>query len=62
LALDADGSLRLIRANPQEFELLGTAKPSAAETWAHLAVSGDELFIRELDGLAAYRGKHVQQP
>lgn len=23
--------------------------------WAHLAVSGDALFIRELNGLAVYR-------
>jgi hypothetical protein len=30
---------------------------SAAETWAHLAVCGDELFIRELDAITAWRWK-----
>lgn len=55
LALDADGTLLLIEANPAEFKLLGQTKISDAETWAHLAVSGDELFVRELDALAAYR-------
>ena len=28
---------------------------SEDETWAHLAVSGNQIFIRSLYGLAAYR-------
>ncbi len=55
LALDQKGSLLIIRANPKEFELLDEMKVSDQETWAHLAVSGDELFIRELNALAVYR-------
>lgn len=55
LALDERGSLLLIKANPKEFELLDKVKVSDQETWAHLAVSGDELFIRELDAMAVYR-------
>jgi hypothetical protein len=27
----------------------------AINTWAHLAVCGDELFVRELNALAVYR-------
>ncbi len=55
LALDERGVLLLIKANPKEFELLSEKQISEDETWAHLAVSGDELFIRELNALAAWR-------
>ncbi len=55
LALDANGSLLLIEADPQEFKLLDKIKISDDETWAHLAISGTDLFIRELEALSAYR-------
>jgi outer membrane protein assembly factor BamB len=55
LALDQRGILLHIRANPKEFQLIDEMKISDAETWAHLAVSGDELVVRELNALAAYR-------
>lgn len=55
LALDERGSLLLFKANPKKFELLDKVKVSDQVTWAHLAVSGDELFIRELNALAVYR-------
>ncbi|MFN0108236.1 MAG: PQQ-binding-like beta-propeller repeat protein [Blastocatellia bacterium] len=55
LALDERGILLLIKANPKEFELLSERQISESETWAHLALSGDELFIRELNGLSAFR-------
>lgn len=55
LALDQRGVLLLIKANPKEFELIDQMKISDEETWAHLAVSGDELFIREKNALAVYR-------
>ncbi len=55
LALDQRGDLRLIRATPEKFDLLSSRKISDDETWAHLASSGDQLFIRELNALAAYR-------
>ncbi len=59
LALDANGSLLLIRANPEKFELIDQVKVSDAETWAHLAVSGNELFIREFGALTVYRWGHA---
>ena len=34
---------------------LDQRKLTDAETWAHLALAGDELFVRELNGLIAYR-------
>jgi outer membrane protein assembly factor BamB len=55
LALDQRGILLLIKANTKQFELVDSVKISDDETWAHLAVCGDELYIRELNALAAYR-------
>jgi len=62
LGLDSRGRLLLIRANPKKFELLADVKVSDAETWAHLAVRGDALFIRELGALAAYRWTPAKTP
>jgi outer membrane protein assembly factor BamB len=55
LALDQRGTLYLLRANPEKFDLLDSRKISDEETWAHLAVCGDQLFVRELKAVAAYR-------
>lgn len=59
LALDERGTLFLFNVNPEKFELLDSRKIAGAETWAHLAVCGDELFIRELNALVAYRWQSV---
>ncbi|MFO1511650.1 MAG: PQQ-binding-like beta-propeller repeat protein [Verrucomicrobiota bacterium] len=55
LALDQRGLLYLFRANREKFELLDQSNLTKEETWAHLAVAGDELFVRELNALTAYR-------
>lgn len=55
LALDQRGILLLIKANPKQFELIDSLTVSDEETWAHLAVSGNELFIRQLNAVSAYR-------
>jgi outer membrane protein assembly factor BamB len=55
LALDERGQLLLIRANPKKFELLDTREVSNSPTWAHIAVAGNELFVRELNAVTAYR-------
>ena len=55
LALDASGRLLLIKANSKEFELVDDQKISDDETWAHLAVCGNELYVRELSSLTVYR-------
>jgi outer membrane protein assembly factor BamB len=60
LALDQKGKLLLLKANPEKFELLDERKVSDEETWAHLAVCGDELFVRELNALSAFRWKHAE--
>jgi hypothetical protein len=55
LALDQRGELLLIHATPEKFDLLDSRKISEQETWGHLAVSGEQVFIRELNGVSAYR-------
>ena len=55
LALDQRGQLFLFRANQKKFDQLDQRKLTDAETWAHLAVAGDQLFVRELNALAAFR-------
>lgn len=55
LALDQNGTLHLIQANPAAFELIASRKISDAETWAHLAVENDFLVVRALDQLLAFR-------
>jgi outer membrane protein assembly factor BamB len=57
LALDETGDLRLLRAKPEAFELLGEAKVAAEESWAHLAIEGHDLYVRDVKGLSAYRWK-----
>lgn len=54
LALDQNGRLLLIDANPERFTLLDERPVSDAPTWAHLAMSGRHLAIRELNALAVY--------
>lgn len=60
LALDERGLLYLLRANPERYEQLDSRQISQAETWAHVAVAGDELFVRELHALAAYRWRRPE--
>jgi outer membrane protein assembly factor BamB len=55
LALDQQGELLLLQAHPEKFKLLDSRKISEEETWGHLAVCGDQVFIRELNGISAYR-------
>lgn len=55
LGLDNRGTLFLVRANPREYDPLGSTRVAASETWAHLGAAGDELFIRDLTGLTVYK-------
>ena len=55
LALDERGELLLINANPEKFDLIDRRKISTQPTWAHLAVAGDMIFVRELKAQAAYK-------
>lgn len=55
LALDERGILLLLRASPEKFELLDERRLTEEPTWGHLAVSGSDLFVRELGGVSAWR-------
>ena len=57
LALDENGMLYLIQADPREFKLLAEKKLAGEETWAHLAIDGDLIVIRSLKKLQAFRWK-----
>ena len=54
LALDQEGILFLIQASPDEFLLIDERKISDQETWAHLAIAGSEVIIREQKGISVY--------
>ena len=53
LALDQNGELLLIAADPNEFKLLDRRRV-ADDSWAHLAVAGGQLFVRDLEALKAF--------
>lgn len=57
LALDQRGDLLLIDATPEGFRRVSSRRVSDSSTWAHLAVSGTQVFIRELNAIAAYSWK-----
>ncbi len=57
LALDSGGELVLFEATPERFNLLDRRRISDDETWAHLAVCGNQVFVRELNALAVYEWK-----
>lgn len=55
LALDERGDLVLFEASPEEFRILDTKHISDEECWGHIAVAGDEIFVRELGGISAFK-------
>jgi outer membrane protein assembly factor BamB len=54
LALDEKGELLLINATPEKFDLLDRRKVTE-NSWAHLAIVADELFVRDIKGLTVHR-------
>ncbi len=54
LALDERGELIFFRASAKRFRLIDRKKVADSETWAHLAVCGDRVFVRDLAGLTVY--------
>ena len=55
LALDQRGQLFQFRANKEKLLQLDQRKLADSETWSHLAVADDQLFVRELNALTAWR-------
>ncbi len=55
LGLTDEGELVYLRANTQKLEMIARRKVAGEPTWAHLAVAGDEVFIRELKAMSAWK-------
>lgn len=55
IALNDRGVLLLIKANPEEFELLDSRKISDDSTWAHLAVTNNRIWVRELRSRTVFK-------
>ncbi|MEM7476709.1 MAG: PQQ-binding-like beta-propeller repeat protein [Planctomycetota bacterium] len=55
LTLDSGGELRLIEADPNAYKLVDSLKVSQEPSWAHLGITGDQLFVRRQRGLDAYQ-------
>jgi len=62
LALDARGSLVLMKADSTAFTEQGEVTVSASESWAHVAVGGNDVVVRELDGLSLHRWTGATKP
>ena len=60
LAPEERGELSLIHATPAKLEIIDTRKVSD-NSWGHLAVSGDQVFVRELKALAAYQWNELKK-
>ncbi|WP_231691098.1 PQQ-binding-like beta-propeller repeat protein [Aureliella helgolandensis] len=56
LALDESGDLLLIQASPEEFKLLDRVTVGD-NAWAHLAVVGEQIYVRNLDSIKAFAWK-----
>ncbi len=54
LALDEQGKLLLINANPKAFELVDERVVSQNECWAHVAMVDQQIFVRHLLGLSVF--------
>lgn len=57
LALDQRGILYFIHATPEKYHLIDERRISEQDTWAHLVVAGDEIFIRERKALSSFQWK-----
>jgi outer membrane protein assembly factor BamB len=53
LALSNGGVLRMIQADPSGYRVLSEREVAEAETWAHVAPAGDQVFVRAQDSLIA---------
>jgi outer membrane protein assembly factor BamB len=58
LVLDERGDLMLLRANPEKFELISSRKVGD-DSWAHLAIRDDFVFVRNLNELVAFKWEAI---
>lgn len=56
LALDQRGELLLIDASPKEFKLIDRRRV-ADDSWAHLAIAGNDIYVRDLQATKRFEWK-----
>jgi len=54
LVLDQKGDLLLLRANPEKFDVIDSRKVGD-DSWAHVAVSGKDIVVRNLKDVSLYQ-------
>lgn len=54
LALSNTGVLRLIKADPAAYEVIDEVRITDSPAWAHLAMAGRQIAVREQDALVLY--------
>ena len=54
LALDEDGTLYRIEANPDQLLIKEEREISKSPTWSSPAFAGRQMFIRELESIVCY--------
>ena len=54
LALDEDGTLYRIEPNTEKLVIKESREISKSPTWGHIAISDNQIFIRELKAIACY--------
>jgi len=54
LALDESGRLILIEANPESFDKTAHLRVTKNPAWAHVAICGNEVFVRDLKGITKF--------
>ena len=60
LALDQRGDLLLIHAMPQRFEVMDRRRVTSEEAWAHVAVAGGQIFVRDLGALTVWNWRSAR--
>lgn len=60
LALDERGDLLLLDLNAKEFVMIDRLPVSEGPSWAHLAVSGNQIFVRDLEGLTIFEWENSE--
>jgi len=59
LGLTETGKLLLIKANSEKWDLLSGVDLSKQQTWAHLGMVGNRIYIRELESIAVFEWKEA---
>ena len=54
LVLSSNGQLRLLAANPSEYEVFDSFRITKDDTWAHIGLADNQVFIRALDRLSVF--------